>query len=417
MNTKPRRMLLALAGGLSFVLIIAALLAAFGAWLFVRPMAGDWTTTLPLWRGGPRITVSVPRLIESATDPRFGRWLDGRAVPSRVGMLRLSWHAESQTLTVRCAPCTLRLDALGDEPLRLAQGELALQHDGGGRYHGLLASGAVVLPWQGTLTGTSFVLQGALGPRPIADVYTLFAAAIPELARARIAGEIDGRWRVSLPDGRWSLQPVLRGFAVDGLGTEALWHAKLPPRCAPGSRRPLPVLIEQAVIASEDQRFFEHPGYDLDELLASLSLNQRTQRAARGGSTLTQQLAKQLYTGDSRSVARKLRELLYAVEMERTLGKRRILRLYLAMAPWGEGLCGAHQASRALLGKPAHELDAVEAAWLAGLLRNPALAVDAERLVWIVKAMPAAAGERRARIERARAFSATVNAEATAASR
>jgi len=58
-----------------------------------------------------------------------------------------------------------------------------------------------------------------------------------------------------------------------------------------------------------------------------------------------------------------------------------------------------------LLGKPAHELDAVEAAWLAGLLRNPALAVEAERLGWIVKAMPAPAAERRARLEKARGFS------------
>lgn len=396
-----RRLLLILL----FALVIVALLAAFGAWLFVRPMAGDWTTALPLWRDGPRVTVSVPRLIEAATDPRIGPWLDGRTLPSRAGLLRLAWSANTQTLTVRCAPCTLSLAALGDEPLRLAQGELTLRHDSGGRYHGRFASGAIVLPWQGKLSGTSFELEGALGPRPIADVYALFGAAIPELARARIAGEIDGRWRISLPDGRGSVQPVLRGFAVDGLGTEALWQAKLPPRCAPGTRRALPALIEQAVIAAEDQRFFEHPGYDLDELLASFSHNQRAQRAARGGSTLTQQLAKQLYTGDSRSVARKLRELLYAVEMERTLGKRRILRLYLAMAPWGDGICGAHQASRIWLGKPAHELDAVEAAWLAGLLRNPALAVDAERLAWIVKAMPATAAERRARIEKARAFS------------
>jgi len=413
-----RKIVLRIAGSVLLALLLVALLAAFAAWLLMRPTAGGWSTALPLWRGGPGVTVSVPRLIELATDPRIGPRLDGRALSTRFGLLQFAWQAD--TLVVRCAPCTLRLAALGDEPLRLAQGELALRREGGARYRGHFASGAVVLPWRGTLTVTSLTLEGALGPRPIAEVYELFAAAIPELRRARIAGEIDGRWRVSLPDDVWSVKPMLQGFEVDGLGTEALWQARLPARCAPGTRRPVPALVEQAVIAAEDQRFFEHPGYDLGELLASFDTNQRTQRTARGGSTLTQQLAKQLYTGDARSVARKLRELLYAVEMERTLGKRRIVRLYLALAPWGEGVCGVHQASRALLHKPAHELDAVEAAWLASLLRNPALAtapIDHERLVWIVKAMPAPRAEKRRRVEEAEVWSGPVSGEPAAASR
>jgi hypothetical protein len=413
-----RRIVLRILGGVLFALLLAALLCAFAAWLLVRPSAGAWSTTLPLWRGGPRVTVSVPRLIELATDSRVGPRLDGRELTTRFGLLRFAWQAD--TLVVRCAPCTLHLAALGDEPLRLAQGELALRQDGRGRYLGHFASGAVVLPWRGTLTAKALALEGPLGPRPIADVYGVFGAAIPELRRARIAGEIDGRWRVSLPDGVWSVKPVLQGFEVDGLGTEALWQARLPARCAPGTRKPVPALVEQAVIAAEDQRFFEHPGYDLGELLASFDANQRTQRTARGGSTLTQQLAKQLYTGDARSTARKLRELLYAVEMERTLGKRRIVRLYLALAPWGDGVCGAHQASRALLHKHAHELDAVEAAWLASLLRNPALIsapIDHERLVWIVKAMPAPRAEKRRRVEEAEVWSGPLSAEPPAASR
>jgi len=60
-----------------------------------------------------------------------------------------------------------------------------------------------------------------------------------------------------------------------------------------------------------------------------------------GGSSLSQQLAKLIYTGDGRDHGRKLRELLYAVELDRTLGKARVLNLYLALAPWGNGVCGA----------------------------------------------------------------------------
>ncbi len=99
--------------------------------------------------------------------------------------------------------------------------------------------------------------------------------------------------------------------------------------------------------------------------------------AIRGGSTLTQQLAKLVYTGDDRDPSRKLRELLYAVEMEETLGKARILQIYLAIAPWGPGVCGAERAAQLYLGKPASRVDPLEAAWLAGLLRNPATALRA----------------------------------------
>ena len=113
--------------------------------------------------------------------------------------------------------------------------------------------------------------------------------------------------------------------------------------------------LARAVIAAEDQRFYEHGGYDLAELGAALAQNQDSPdegRAGRGASTLTQQLAKLLVTGDERSPARKLRELLYAVEMEQTLGKNRILRLYLAHAPWGNGICGAEAAVKTLLRPP-----------------------------------------------------------------
>ena len=168
--------------------------------------------------------------------------------------------------------------------------------------------------------------------------------------------------------------------------------------------------LPRAVVAAEDQRFAEHAGYDLPQLLAAWSANQKQPPSASGGarpqgaSTLTQQLAKLVYTGDERSAVRKLRELLYAVEMERTLGKGRILQLYLAVLPWGDGICGAEAASRHHLGKPASQLKPREAAWLASLLVNPdqqlrrwALdeEVARERAAWVLKGIKRLPRERR----------------------
>src|SRR5690606_22793537 len=121
---------------------------------------------------------------------------------------------------------------------------------------------------------------------------------------------------------------------------------------------------------------YEHPGYDLEELMASLASNERHAAIRRGGSTLTQQVAKLMVAGDERTLTRKLRELLYASEMEQTLGKARILQLYLNLAPWGrtpEGqlVCGAGAAARHSFGVPVDRLNARQAGALAAILRNP----------------------------------------------
>ena len=163
---------------------------------------------------------------------------------------------------------------------------------------------------------------------------------------------------------------------IRGLGT-AQW-AQARSACSKG----LPALtlgpdslLARAVLAAEDQRFFEHPGYDMVELKHALHSNQRTARL-RGASTLSQQVAKLLVAGGERSPLRKLRELLYAVEMEQTLGKARILRLYLDNAPWGAGVCGAQAAAHTYFGTNANQLSKPQAAWLAAILRNPSVEVE-----------------------------------------
>jgi monofunctional glycosyltransferase len=132
------------------------------------------------------------------------------------------------------------------------------------------------------------------------------------------------------------------------------------------------------------------------ELTESFAKNQRSAQIERGASTLSQQLAKLLVTGAERSPVRKLRELLYAVEMEDTLGKARILRLYLDNAPWGPGICGAEAAAKHYFGTTARKLEARQAVWLAAMLHNPGMEaarwarsgeINVERAQWVVKGL------------------------------
>jgi monofunctional glycosyltransferase len=126
-----------------------------------------------------------------------------------------------------------------------------------------------------------------------------------------------------------------------------------------------------AVLSSEDQRFFGHEGVDWDALQQSLEKDLEKRRFARGGSTITQQLAKNLYFGTSKTPVRKLRELLVAHWLESDLSKLRILALYLNVIEWGDGVYGAEAAARQWYGKPASALTPAEAAGLAAMIPNP----------------------------------------------
>jgi monofunctional biosynthetic peptidoglycan transglycosylase len=127
----------------------------------------------------------------------------------------------------------------------------------------------------------------------------------------------------------------------------------------------------QAVVASEDQKFFGHEGVDWQAVQESLEKNVEKGRALRGGSTITQQLAKNLYFGTQKTLLRKLRELVVTRWMESDLTKRRILTLYLNVIEWGDGLYGAEAAARRYFGKPASELTVDEAAALAAAIPSP----------------------------------------------
>jgi monofunctional biosynthetic peptidoglycan transglycosylase len=129
--------------------------------------------------------------------------------------------------------------------------------------------------------------------------------------------------------------------------------------------------LRRAVVVTEDSAFFDHEGVDIKELRASLEANWEEGRFTRGGSTITQQLAKNLYLSPSKDPIRKLKELLITRRLEAALPKRRILEIYLNVIEWGDGVFGAEAASRVYFGKPASSLSADEAALLAGAIINP----------------------------------------------
>jgi monofunctional glycosyltransferase len=129
--------------------------------------------------------------------------------------------------------------------------------------------------------------------------------------------------------------------------------------------------LKRAVLVAEDDAFWQHEGIDIEQIRASMEINMERGRAVRGASTITQQLAKNLYLSPSRDPLRKLRELIIARRLEAALTKARIFELYLNVIEWGDGIWGAEAASRAYFGVPASALGPTEAALLAGSIVNP----------------------------------------------
>jgi monofunctional glycosyltransferase len=131
-----------------------------------------------------------------------------------------------------------------------------------------------------------------------------------------------------------------------------------------------PQLI-RAVLVAEDDAFWQHDGVDFEQLQESLEVDWARGRFLRGGSTITQQLAKNLYLSPSKNPVRKLRELLIARRLEAELPKSRILELYLNVIEWGDGIYGAEAAARTYFHTSAAALGPAQAAQLAASIVNP----------------------------------------------
>jgi monofunctional glycosyltransferase len=136
-------------------------------------------------------------------------------------------------------------------------------------------------------------------------------------------------------------------------------------------RRQIPRTMQAAVIAAEDDGFYTHHGFDWDAMQQAYELNEKKERIKRGGSTITQQLAKNLYLSPSRSYIRKAREALITALMELLLSKDRILELYLNSIEFGPGVFGVEEGARYRFGISAQQLSLEQCCLLAAIIPAP----------------------------------------------
>jgi hypothetical protein len=359
---------------------------------------------------GVTMQANASGLLRLATSPIGLRLLDGRVRTTALGTLRFTRTGDS--LLVRCAPCRLQEARVASRAVALPATALWLTRRAGVESNNLidarLAAAEVQVTAVLTLAPGGVDVQWQLPGTPVAQLVAQFADAVPEAHRAHIEGTLQADGRFSLPAGVRGARPTARAqlaqLAVAGLGTERLTMGSVTFLCtdARGTARRMTIgeqdpqwvppeafgsWLPAAVLAAEDPRFDAHAGIDETSIVRALT------GAPQERGTLTQQLARTLYTGGDGTLAGLLRELLYAAEMEHTLGKDRILALHLNTVAWGPGACGARAAARLYFGKRVSQLTPLQAAWLAGILRDPQRAwqqqvlggvVDHERTHWVL---------------------------------
>lgn len=155
---------------------------------------------------------------------------------------------------------------------------------------------------------------------------------------------------------------------------EAEWaakgrHGKINRMWVPYSR--ISPYLVKAVIISEDDKFWRHEGFDYEALQLAIEKDIKAGKLKAGGSTISQQLAKNIYLTPEKSFIRKIREALITWRLEKAISKKRIIELYLNVVEWGDGIFGVEAASRHYFGKSAMDLTPLEAARLAVVLPNP----------------------------------------------
>lgn len=374
----------------------ATVLAVLGSALLALVSVGVFATSGPAWTvgvpvAGATVRLNVVGVVRLATVPGVARLLDGKALRTRHGPV--TFGRANDGLRIRCEPCLVQHADLAAAPVRLRSVVLDVTRVDD-RLDGQLAAEGARLAFTARLRAGAIDVDWRLPPTDLARLYPVLGDAVPEATYARLEGTVRAEGRLSLPSKRSRIHWSADRLEVGGLGTEPLQYGWFRFACPSGDGGTRLVIsgdgergwiaadamgpyLAAAVVAAEDQRFHRHAGYD-EAAIAAILGDVEQGRPSRGASTLTQQLARTLFTGGERTAARKLRELLYAIEMERTLGKARILELYLNTVHWGPGVCGAKAAARAYFNKPPSRLSAIESAWLASVLRNPQRAWEDE---------------------------------------
>ncbi len=301
----------------------------------------------------------------------FAEWLAAEPVgPLSVHLAgRVRWDAAAQTAAL--VDGTVALDDVGQAALKVA---LSVGARPGPHLelgpHFELSLHATAVDW----TVLAAALPPALAPPRGAPGLTgllagslTLAGPLRQPAAWRLAGEVDPSHLAPAPAAG---EPDLtRPFVYEALlthgGTRRVIIGPENPAFVPLGE--LPNHLVRAVLESEDAGFYGHKGFDLSEVQKALSNGGRL----RGASTLTQQLAKNLFLSRDRTLSRKVREALATIALEVVVGKHRILEVYLNLAEWGDGVVGIGEAARHWFGKDARALSPKEAAMLATVIPNP----------------------------------------------
>ncbi|RME21050.1 MAG: hypothetical protein D6798_19025 [Deltaproteobacteria bacterium] len=358
----------------------------WGQRVLVDGLAGPLRPTVALSGDGVRI------------ERRDGAWqasLD-RAVdlgPLRAqGRLDLRWAGDDLHADFRAQDAVLSHPLLANGPLPPHPLRVTLDHrldDGTVDLALRLGDVEAVVTGHVDLRSRRADLHVSADAVPLDAVIDLFGRYVPEGDRATCRGTVGLSVDVSGPPLRWEAWPRAEDLTcqgvlgdIDALRSGAVtWKAMGPDgqptikRTGPG--RPLWTpwpearRVGEAMMAAEDIRFLEHPGYDLVAIKEVLDEIAGGSDRLRGGSTLTQQLAKNLYLDGERTLARKLRELIYALDLEASLDKRHIMQLYVNIVELGPDIHGVGAAAHTYFARRPGALTDREAAFLAALLPDP----------------------------------------------
>lgn len=361
-------------------ILIACLLAMLGitAWIWQPYDKTAWRVKLPVGSG---IEVRVLPMLMLATSPAGRWWLDHKGFSLHHGDIRLY---DADGLRVHCQHCWLDAKSVSDKPLMLDSVELWLKLDGQ-QLKGYLLADAAVNPFkiyfEGTVNMRSLRLRWTLPTTPLANLLAPLRQHSTAIAQAHVSGVLTAKGTLRWPKQRWSAQPQLEQLQVSGLDISKVTTNAVQYDCPLLDEQKHPEKVHwlpydkmgrwlpMATIIAEDANFRHHPGYAMTQM--QQLLGKESADKAVGGSTITQQVVKYMFTNGERTWKRKIEELLYAVQLESTLDKTQILNLYLNTVDWGPSLCGAHAAANYYFGVDPAQLSPIQAAWLAGIIRNP----------------------------------------------
>lgn len=360
------------------VVVTLSVILALLAWVWQPLDQQAWRVQLPV-AGGIQVRV-VPVLMLATSAP--GRWLlDRKAFSLHHGDIQLY---DQQGLRVVCRQCWLQAQSVSSKPLMIPLVELWIQRQQH-QFNGLLTAGdeqhRFHIRFDGWASMRRVRLNWRLPATALATLLRPLHAHSAAIASAKVGGWLTASGTLRWPKPSWSAQPELHALTVSGLDLSAATQQPIRYDCPlldenkhPEKMQWLPAdklgrWLPMATIIAEDAEFRHHPGYLLGQM--QHLLGKPSGDKLIGGSTITQQLAKYLFTNGERSWKRKIEELLYAVQLEATLDKTQILTLYLNTVDLGPGLCGVHAAAAYYFNLPAQQLNPLQAAWLAGIIANP----------------------------------------------